>query len=115
MSIRKRRAGRKSWETRLAFVADVGNFAAAMADAEWKYTAAETDAIRVVRKAKATGAEETISFSRAYAEISPWLGRSFSNNSDFGLSDMLAESLLRNAVIHTGKAEYRQVRFSNNC
>lgn len=101
------RAGRRAYETRINFSRDVANFAAALATKKWKYSAAETAAIKVERAESLTGNSQTISFDQAYADLSLWLGKSFSNSSDLGLTDMLAETLLSGATIVTMKAEYR--------
>lgn len=101
------RAGRKSWETRVEFINEVGNFAAALAEKEWKYDLATTKAMVIMRTAKADGRREVITFSQAYSELSMWEGRSFANNSEDGLSDMLCETFLQGAAVHTKKAEYR--------
>ena len=107
MSITRKRAGRKSWETRQAFNNTVGNFAQAMAEKIWKYDSPVTKAMIIERTAKETGKAEVITFSQAYAELSGWLGKSFVNTSEEGFSDMLAETFFQNAQIHTPKGVYR--------
>lgn len=107
----KTRAGRKAAETHKRFLRDVGNFAAAFAAKEWKYTQAETEALKIIRTARADQSNETISFSKAYGELALWEGKSprsaFANISDLGLTDFLADEFTHGAVIHTAKAVYR--------
>jgi hypothetical protein len=104
MSIRHRRAGRKSWETRKRFSREVGEIFRAIADAPAPEF--DTKAMFIERFAKETGKREVITFSKAYVELSDWLGRAFENISDKGFSDMLAETFLSRAQVHTGKAVY---------
>lgn len=106
MSIR-RRAGRKAAETHKNFIRNVGDFAAAFAGAEWKHGADRTEAMPIARTIKETSKTETITFSKAYGELSAAARRAFVNISDLGFSDFLVEEFLAGAVLHTPKAEYR--------
>lgn len=103
----RQRAGRKSWQTRVNFSLEVGNFAAALAEKKWKYSAEDTKAMVITRTANETGAREVITFNRAYGELSGWLNKAFANISEDGFSDMLAETFFQGAAIFTPKAEYR--------
>lgn len=107
MSITRKRAGRKAWETRRRFNDNVVDFFAALGRKEWKFDAATTSKMVIERRAKATGEIALITFSQAYSELFDWLGKSFADISDNGFSDMLAETFFQGAVIHTLKAEYR--------
>ena len=106
-SLSRQRAGRKSWNTRVGYNNAVVDAANAIANAKWKYDSKTTDAFVIERTAKADGAVALIGFSQAYGELSGWLGKSFANISEMGLSDMLAETFLQGASIQTLKAEYR--------
>ena len=113
MSTRSR-AGRLAAETHKKFIADVGNFAASFAGAEWKYSLAESDQLQIIRESFG-GTEESILFSKAYGELSMWDKRSFANISALPFSDFLVELFLSGATIHTKKAAYRLATdFSNN-
>jgi len=106
-SLTRQRAGRKSWNTRVRYNNAVVDAANAIANAKWKYDSKTTDAFVIERTAKAGGAVALIGFSQAFGELSGWLGKSFANISEMGLSDMLAETFLQGASIQTLKAEYR--------
>ncbi|MDB5478840.1 MAG: hypothetical protein JWM96_1335, partial [Alphaproteobacteria bacterium] len=101
----RNRAGRKSYETKLQRFETIRNFAQAMAEKKWKYDAATTKAMIIERTAN--GKTEVITFSQAYGELSMWLNVTFANISESGLSDMLAETFMQKAAIHTRKAVYR--------
>lgn len=107
MSITRKRAGRRSWETRMRFSRNLTNFVQALAAKEWKFDAATTKAMVIERSATVTGKKEVITFNQAYGELSMWLDKSFANISEDGLSDMLAETFFQGARLVTGKAEYR--------
>lgn len=104
MSISRKRAGRKSWNTRLR---NANAFASAFAAAAQYAPGYNTDEIHVIRTAKETGEQSVLNFSDFYVEINAWYDRAYCNSSDFGLTDMLCETLLQNAAIHTPKAEYK--------
>lgn len=106
MRISRTRAGRKSWNTRNQYNRAVGEAFRAIANSpEQKYGAVVTRAMIIERTAG--GKREVISFSTAYGELSMWLNVAFCDYSEFGLSDMLAETFFQGAVIRTLKAEYR--------
>lgn len=80
------RAGRKAHETKITFKRDFSNFAAALAEKKWKFSAEETAAIKVERVPLITGFEKAeLSFDQAYGELSAWLGRAFNNISPRGV------------------------------
>ncbi len=101
------RAGRMGYETRVNFSRAVGEFAQAFALKEWKYSLNDQKAMVIIRTAKDSGKKEVITFNQAYAELSQWLDKSFANISEDGFSDMLTETFLQNAEVHTSKAVYR--------
>lgn len=105
MSITRRRAGRKSWETRKRFDADAQSFFVALSSKKWKFDNETTRAMIIERFSH--DKREVITFNQAYGELSGWLDKSFANISDGGFSDMLAETFFQRAAIFTGKAEYR--------
>ncbi len=70
-----------------------------------RFTKAEEKTLVIERRWQ--GKREVITFSQAYTELSGWLGRSFSNCSEWGFSDSLFEMFIKGSVIHTPKAEYR--------
>lgn len=101
------RAGRKAYQTRVDFSRNVGEVIQSFAAKQWKYSLTETKAMVITRTAKETGGREVITFAQAFGELSQWLDRAFANISEDGLSDMLTETFLQGAEIHTGKAVYR--------
>ena len=105
MSIRNRRAGRKSWNTRIRFEVAVSDAVVEIGKLQFKYSNVETKAMVIEREAN--GMRQTITFSTAYGELSGWVGKTFSNHSDLGLSDSLVEMFRSGASIHTRKAVYR--------
>jgi hypothetical protein len=107
MSITRKRAGRKSWETRVRFNSDVSNFFTALGSASRKFDTETTKAMIIERYAKEAGKTEIITFRQAYVELSGWVDRAFFNTSESGLSDMLAETFFQGAQVHTPKAVYR--------
>lgn len=72
-----------------------------------KYDNTVTKAMIIERLNYATGKTEVITFGQSYGELSMWLNVAFKNTSEFGLSDMLAETFFQGAKIVTKKAEYR--------
>lgn len=70
MSITRKRAGRKAYETKLNNFAAIRNFAAAMAEKKWKFDSATTKAMIIERTTN--GRTEVITFSQAYGELSGW-------------------------------------------
>lgn len=72
-----------------------------------KYDNTITKAMVIERLALATGKKEVITFSQAYGELSMWMNIAFKNISEFGFSDMLAETFFQGASVVTSKAEYR--------
>ena len=117
MSIRNRRAGRKSWNTRVRFNNEVANFFIALAEKKWKYTVEQTQAISVERTAKVNGSKEVITGKQAINELSLWEGRlsrnAFSNISGDAISDMLCDILIQGSTVVTAKAEYRILEQAN--
>jgi len=102
------RAGRKSWNTRVNFNNQVGDFFRALANAPApKFDNAATKAWIVERTAKADDKKDVMTFNQAYAQLQDWLGLAFSNISEDGFSDMLAAMFFEGTQIHTLKAEYR--------
>ena len=91
-------------------MSDVGNFAAALAAKQWKYSIAQTKAMVIQRTSKADGSREAITCDQAIGELSLWEGRmsrnAFTNTSDDAISDMICDTFLHGATIHTAKAAY---------
>lgn len=104
------RAGRKAQETHRDFLRNVGNFGGALAAKKWKFTSDQTKAMVIIRTKQGEIFGEAITFNQAYGDLFAWEGKrtasAFSNISEHGLSDMLAETFFQGATIVTGKAEY---------
>lgn len=104
-------AARKGHETRRKFLRSFGNFAAALAAKETKFSIEQTKAMVIERTAKATGKREVITFNQAYGELSMWSKNTFKDvfdedNSELGFSDLLTEAFLEGKTITTAKAVY---------
>ena len=92
------------------FLGDFSGFAAALAAKKWKFTVEQTKAMVIIRTATGDIFGDTITFNQACADLFAWEGKrernAFSNISEDGLSDMLAETFFQGATVHTAKAEY---------
>jgi hypothetical protein len=83
MSITRKRAGRKSWETRQRFNNVVGDFFQALASAPKPvFDNSVTKTMVIERVVKESRKKEVITFSQAYGELSMWLGKAFENISE---------------------------------
>lgn len=106
----RQRSGRKAHETHIEFINEVGGFAEALGAADFKHDRTTTGAMVILRITTA-GAKEVITFAMAYSDLYDFEGRftrhAFSNISEAGLYDMLADTFLEGTAIHTTKAEYR--------
>ncbi len=104
------RDARKGHETRRNFSRSFGDFAAALAAKETKFSIEQTKAMVIIRTANGEIFGEPITFGQAYGELFAWEGKrtinAFSNISEDGLSDMLAATFFQGALVCTAKADY---------